>query len=156
MQALQKTTRRRHRESASFVRPRKNSPLILVVEDEDLVREAAVQILSEAGYRVLQARTVHEALGHGARLLARVRLLFTDVVLPDQGGPELAVRLLELRPATKVIFTSGYPEKLKTLKTVKGSHYLQKPFSGENLKGFVSRVLRGEQASRRKTSTAAH
>lgn len=156
MQALRKTTRRRYREHASFVRSRKNSPLILVVEDEDLVREAAVQILTEAGYRVLQARSVHEAWGHGEHLLARVRLLFADVVLPDQGGQELAIRLLQLRPATKVIFTSGYPEELKVLKTVKGSYYLQKPFSGENLKGFVGRVLRGEQASRRQPIRAAH
>jgi CheY-like chemotaxis protein len=99
-----------------------------VVEDEDLVREAAAQILNEAGYRVLQAKTAAQALGHEAHLLRQVSLLFTDVVLPDQGGRELAMAFLKLRPAIKVIFTSGYPEKLVIRKSVKGSFYLQKAF----------------------------
>ena len=109
------------------------------------MREAAAQILGEAGYRVLQAKTALQALRHDARVLERVRVLFTDVVLPDQGGQQLAFTLMKLYPTMKVIFTSGYPEKLNIRKAVKGSHYLQKPFSGENLKGAVRRVLRGEK-----------
>ena len=123
-----------------------------MVEDEDLVREAAAQILNEAGYRVLQAKTAAQALGHEAHLLRQVSLLFTDVVLPDQGGRELAMAFLKLRPAIKVIFTSGYPEKLVIRKSVKGSFYLQKPFSGENLKGLVARVLRGKSFLRSRRS----
>src|SRR4051812_24640884 len=152
MQTLHQTNRHSHHEHASPVTRRMPSPCILVVEDENLAREPAPQFLNEAGYRVLQAKTAAQALGHEAHLLRQVSLLFTDVLLPDQGGRELAMAFLKLRPAIKVIFTSGYPEKLVIRKSVKGSFYLQKPFSGENLKGLVARVLRGESFLRSRRS----
>ena len=128
----------------SGAKKRKPRPIILLVEDEDFVRDAAAQILQEAGYRVLEARSAAEALNYDPALVQRVQLLFSDVVLPDKSGHELAAQLLKRRPVLKVIFTSGYPEKDPAQKVIMSSFFLQKPFSGENLKGFVGRVLRGD------------
>jgi len=122
-------------------RKRRPRPLILLVEDEDFVREAAAAILCEDGYEVLQARTYTEALNLNRSTLSRLCLLLTDIVLPDKCGQDLAADLLNLCPAMKVVLISGYPEKLVSKKSAKRFPCLAKPFSGENLKGFIRRAL---------------
>ena len=81
---------------------------VLVVEDDDAVRRYTVDLLSELGYKVLDAQDGATAL----RVLERegdgVDLLFTDVVMPGLSGPEVAHRARALRPELKVLFTSGY------------------------------------------------
>ncbi len=82
---------------------------ILVVEDEEPLRCVVVDLLTEFGYHVLSAGNGKEALnligGSG-----KIDLLVTDVVMPEMSGPELAAKVLEVRPKLKVIFVSGYTD----------------------------------------------
>ena len=112
---------------------------ILVVEDQDNVRKLIVQILTTNGYRVLQAANGIEALEEAERHPGILPLMITDVVMPGMAGPELAERLLTLRPETKVIFTSGYAESGVGLAA--GGAYIPKPFTPAGLVAKVRQVL---------------
>jgi signal transduction histidine kinase/ActR/RegA family two-component response regulator len=105
--------------------------LILVVEDEEQVRRVAARALSEAGFQVLEAANGREALELAARATAPVRLVLTDVVMPEMSGRELADRLAVLLPGTPVLFTSGYTdgEILRRGLLAPDSDFLGKPFS---------------------------
>ncbi len=84
---------------------------VLVVEDEPAVREIAVAILSESGYRVLQAADGESGLRVFGAHAAEIALLLTDVVLPGPiRGRELAERINAVRPEVKVLYMSGYTE----------------------------------------------
>ncbi|MBM3566924.1 MAG: response regulator, partial [Alphaproteobacteria bacterium] len=86
------------------------SETILLVEDEDAVRNLLGEILQDAGYRVLAARNGPEAIACSDRHKEPIHLLLTDVVMPKMNGRELADRLVALRPATKVLYVSGYTD----------------------------------------------
>jgi CheY-like chemotaxis protein len=80
---------------------------ILVVDDEDAVRDIVADTLLDAGFHVLEAASGEEALVTLGRA-ARVDLLFTDIRMPGLDGFELADAALQLRPALRVLFTTGY------------------------------------------------
>ena len=105
--------------------------LILVAEDEEQVRRVAARALMEAGYQVLEAANGREALEQAARAPARIRLVLTDVVMPEMSGRELAERLAILLPGTPVLFTSGYTdgEIARRGLLAPESDFLAKPFS---------------------------
>jgi PAS domain S-box-containing protein len=110
-------------------------PVVLIVEDEPLVRLAAIDMIEEAGFTVLQAADAKQALQH-LNSKARIDILFTDIGLPGMRGPELAVEAAKLRKNLKVIFASGYGEPNG------GSAdalYLAKPYDQDDL----VRTLRG-------------
>lgn len=116
---------------------------ILVVEDEGLVRSVTCQVLEAAGYHVLEARTAEEALNISASEPVQLRLLITDVVLPDRNGLELANELSSRFSALKIVFISGYPENIVTRKKPQfsGMFYLAKPFSGNSLVKVVCEAM---------------
>jgi CheY-like chemotaxis protein len=105
--------------------------LILVAEDEEQVRKVAARALTEAGYQVLEAANGREALELAARAPAPIRLVLTDVVMPEMSGRELAERLAILLPGTPVLFTSGYTdgEIVRRGLLAPESDFLGKPFS---------------------------
>lgn len=80
----------------------------MLVEDEDEVRAILKQILEEQGYRVLAALNGEEALANSQNLKHDIKLMMTDVVMPQMSGPELAERVLSVRPNLPVLFMSGY------------------------------------------------
>ena len=81
---------------------------ILIVDDDDLVRPAAVSLIESLGYRVLSASNGHDAL-EILRQNTRVDLLFTDLFMPGgMHGPQLVAEARRLRPELKVLFASGY------------------------------------------------
>ncbi len=82
---------------------------ILLVEDNEMVRDLAATALTALGYRVLAVATADEALALAESRLGDFDLLLTDVVMPGMNGRELADRLVAARPGLKVLFTSGYP-----------------------------------------------
>src|SRR5205823_7287843 len=86
------------------------SETILLVEDEDLVRGLARQILELCGYVVLEAAQGEEAILLSRAYAGPIQLMVTDVVMPHMSGRELAARLAELRPAMKVLYMSGYTD----------------------------------------------
>jgi CheY-like chemotaxis protein len=116
---------------------------ILLVEDEDLVRALARRMLESHGYRVLEARSGHEALLISQSHAGPIDLLITDVIMPGIGGRQLAHDLAKQRPATRVMFVSGYTDNTISDQGAIDSHiaFLQKPFSHESLTNKVRQVL---------------
>lgn len=117
------------------------SETILLVEDEDEVRTVLHQILVGRGYRVLQAGSGEEALVISRLHRGPVHLLLTDVTMPEMKGPELAQRLRAERPATRILFMSGYNDE-QLFNGGPGSPLcLQKPFSPQRLGETVRSLL---------------
>jgi signal transduction histidine kinase len=118
------------------------SATILLVEDEDPLRAVVARMLGQAGYRVLDARTPGEACLLFDAHKDDIRLLLTDVIMPDMNGPALAQRLVAIRPELRVLFVSGYTEELPVLNTAGSkSQFLAKPFSTATLLGAVAELL---------------
>jgi signal transduction histidine kinase len=116
---------------------------ILLVEDQDEVRQVAVQILRRYGYHVIEARNAGEALLSCEQHPRTIHLLLSDVVMPQMNGRKLADRLLKLRPELKVLFMSGYTENAIVHHGIldSGISYLQKPLLPEMLARRVREVL---------------
>lgn len=107
------------------------SETILLVEDEDMVRGLAREVLGGLGYEVLEAASAAEALRLFAAYRGPIHLLLTDVIMPGESGRELAERLVESRPGLKVLYMSGYAEDAVLRHGVSAQHgrVLQKPFT---------------------------
>jgi len=88
----------------------KGTETILVVEDEDQIRDMVRDYLENQGYTVLHASNGADALQIAKHYKGIIHVLVTDVVMPQLGGHDLARELKQLRPRVKVLFTSGYPE----------------------------------------------
>jgi two-component system cell cycle sensor histidine kinase/response regulator CckA len=116
---------------------------VLVVEDDDSVRRLARLVLQREGYQVLEARDGHEVLLLAEQYQGSIHLLVTDVVMPELSGPQVAQRLLALRPETKVLYLSGYTaEALGHAGAPEADRpFLQKPFSPDALVRKVREVL---------------
>jgi PAS domain S-box-containing protein len=119
------------------------SETILLVEDEDSVRQLVRETLESRGYRVLEAANGTAALALAARHSAPIHLIITDVIMPGLSGHELIQRLLPARPDAKILFLSGYTEdELTRASTPDGPKaFLQKPFTLQNLSRKVREVL---------------
>ncbi|OJU03429.1 MAG: hypothetical protein BGN87_02420 [Rhizobiales bacterium 65-79] len=118
------------------------SEIVLVVEDEDRVRAVSVEALKELGYGVVEASTPAEAL----RILegeGEIALLFTDVVMPQMSGRELADLARTRRPGLKVLYTTGYTRNAIVHNGIldPGTNLLTKPFSVEELANKVRAIL---------------
>lgn len=120
----------------------RDSEIILVVEDDDRVRHVSVDALRELGYTVVQASDGNQALAVLA-VQPRVELLFTDVVMPDMNGRQLAERAVNAKPDLKVLYTTGYTRNAIVHNGVldSGVAYLPKPFTVEQLARKVRQVL---------------
>jgi CheY-like chemotaxis protein len=117
---------------------------ILVVEDEEMLREFVSDVLGALGYRVLSAPNGRAALEVWAEHQADIDLLLTDVVMPESiSGRELANTLLKKKPDLKVIFTSGYSAELigTDFEQEKKHAFLSKPYLPERLAQTVASHL---------------
>ncbi len=116
---------------------------ILLVEDEANLRYLARQFLEKQGYRVIEAADGIVAVQIAVAHSGVIHLLLTDVIMPGMNGRELAQRMAEIRPNTKVLYMSGYTENVighnGTLDA--GIRLLQKPFTLRDLKSRVREVL---------------
>jgi len=122
---------------------------ILVVEDQEDVRQLTSAILESCGYQVLSAGDGTEALRLAAEHPAPIDLLLTDVVLPGINGKQVAEQVKRLRPGIEVLFTSGYPREVITDRGVldHGVAYIAKPYTPEALAAQVHEALRRELVS---------
>ena len=116
---------------------------ILLVEDEEYVREVAREILELEGYRVFEASHPNEALERYEQHGGNIDLLLTDVVMPGMDGHDLAVRLTRRQPSIKSIFMSGYTENALLRRGIRDLNavYLQKPFTLQALVEKVREVI---------------
>ena len=117
---------------------------VLLVEDQEDVRNYAVEVLTSRGFRVVPASSAAEAVAISEREPGRIHLLMTDVVMPRMSGPDLALALSQARPGISVLFMSGYTEDAAALQgaLVAGAEFIAKPFSPEELTAKVMALLR--------------
>ena len=117
---------------------------VLLVEDEESVRELVRVTLSSRGYKVLEAENGECGLRIAEETKERIDILVTDVMMPGIGGRELAKKLLSLRPSISVLYLSGYTEDAVVTQGAlgPGTAFLQKPFTLQNLAKKVREVLR--------------
>jgi CheY-like chemotaxis protein len=120
-----------------------NTPeVILLVEDNDMVRELVRRILISEGYVIIEARNGREGLSCCQAHLHLINLLLTDVMMPELGGRELAEGARKLRPDLKIVFMSGNLEDAALLESVQqGAPFLEKPFTASKLADKVRSTL---------------
>jgi PAS domain S-box-containing protein len=120
--------------------PRGHGQTILVVEDEDAIRQLVERILAKNGFATLGASRGHQALTIADQ--RRCDLLLTDVVMPEMSGPRLAELMRERHPGVPVLFMSGYTDGLlATRGDVGGTELIQKPFTASDLLHKVDAAL---------------
>jgi PAS domain S-box-containing protein len=125
---------------------------VLLVEDEDGVRELMWKILTDHGHTVLEARHGRDALSLAASHEQPIQLLVSDVVMPEMGAGELAEQLLAQRPDMKVLFVSGYTNDEVIRRGIKQQEaaFIQKPFTAEELMRKVREVLDGRAGKKKR------
>jgi two-component system, cell cycle sensor histidine kinase and response regulator CckA len=123
--------------------PVKATGTLLVVEDEEQVRNLIVRVLGTSGFKVLQAAGPEEAMRISAEFKETIDLLLTDVVMPGMGGRTLAEKLCQERPLMRVLYMSGYTDNAIVHHGVldEGTAFLEKPIRPDSLLSKVSEVL---------------
>jgi two-component system cell cycle sensor histidine kinase/response regulator CckA len=124
--------------------PGRGQGTILLVDDDETVREYVRTILENGGYDVLSAANGVEALFAVEKRQGPVDLVVTDVVMPKVSGLELRDRLLARWPDLKVLFVSGYPDEAIARHGLlePTANFLSKPFSAQALLARVEKLLR--------------
>jgi len=116
---------------------------VLVVEDEATILDLIKSVLEHNGYTVLTAQKPSQALAQAVDHPGDIHLLITDVVMPEMNGKELKERMIQIRPAIKVLYMSGYTSNVIMHRGVleNNVHFMQKPFSIRGLTDKVRSVL---------------
>lgn len=112
-------------------------PTILVVDDEDAIRNLVCAVLKSAGYHVMTARNGLEGVAVFRSYPDLIDLVITDMMMPVMNGADAIARIRESRPAVPVICTSGYADQ----EIPAGAMFLPKPFTPAALAELVGRVL---------------
>lgn len=116
---------------------------VLIVEDDDMVRDFAAQVLSHLGYRVMQTSNGEDAIRFTESYEKNINLLITDVILPGMNGKTLARKMMSLKPGIKVLFTSGYTEDIIAERGIieEGINFIGKPYAAASLAGKIRDML---------------
>ncbi|MCF8143069.1 MAG: PAS domain S-box protein [Deltaproteobacteria bacterium] len=116
---------------------------VLMVEDEEAIVDIGKSILEKLGYTVLMAKTPGEAIRLAEMDTGDIRLLITDVVMPEMNGHDLAERLASIKPGLKCLYMSGYTANVIAHRGIleAGVYFIQKPFSMMDLAAKVREVL---------------
>jgi CheY-like chemotaxis protein len=140
--------------ATASVAPARGVERILVVEDDDGVRAVVSMILAEAGYDILQARSLRQARAMLDEHDRSIALVITDLVLTDGHGLDLVSELRKRRPSLPVLCMSGYAEREgddgSMLGLMQGIAHLQKPFSFDDLLSKVRSLLDAAPAERKR------
>ncbi len=121
----------------------KATETILVVEDEDEIRDMVREYLERKGYNVVAANNGSDALQVAQRYKGSIHLLLTDIVMPQVGGHELAQQIKGMRPRIKILFTSGYPQHAASIDkgADQAAAILQKPYPLNTLASRIRQML---------------
>jgi two-component system, cell cycle sensor histidine kinase and response regulator CckA len=132
------------------VASKKGEGVILVVEDDEILRGVIPRVLGRLGYDFILADTPGEALNVCHQAGVEIDVLLTDVVMPGMSGKELWDIVQQLHPKTKVIFMSGYTADAISERGVLGAsvHFLQKPFTTAELGLKLKTVMDGSREAR--------
>jgi PAS domain S-box-containing protein len=134
-----KGTAARDRKPAAAAAKR-GSETILVVEDEEGIRDLLAEVLRLNGYTVMTARHGREALALAESHSGPIDLMITDLVMPQMGGRELAAAMKLARPETRILFISGYSERT-TMPLPEGLDFMDKPFTPDALVRRLRQLL---------------
>jgi PAS domain S-box-containing protein len=123
--------------------PQIGTETVLVVDDEDALREVTRRILTRNGYTVITASSSAEAIEIAASYPRDIDLLLTDVIMPIMQGPTVANKVRQLRPDIRVLFISGYAQPVLEVGAVLGTEFelVEKPFNQVTLLEHVRKVL---------------
>ncbi len=121
---------------------------ILIVEDESSIRMVAKKMLTECGYKVLEAGSGEEAIDIGKRNRGKIDLTLADVVIRGKKGGELAVELSKMNPQMKTLFMSGYSDETVLARGGPGMYenFIEKPFTKKTLAAKIRESLSGAKA----------
>lgn len=127
----------------SDILPPLGTETLLLVDDEELVRELAAQILTRHGYTVLQAVNGREALNLFKKEYSQISLVVLDLIMPEMGGTECLKELLKIDPGVAVLVASGYSAEAPVKETIQmgAKGFVRKPFRVKELLRDVRRVL---------------
>ena len=126
----------------SLAKPPAPKPaVILLVEDEAVVREITARVLENADYKVFECSGPHDALRLAGCHAERIDLLLTDVVMPGMNGIDLAEHIRHIQPSVVTVFMSGYADTDILRKATSATH-IQKPFTINCLLSKVADALR--------------
>ncbi len=117
--------------------------MVLLVEDDDLVRELNRTILEDAGYRVIEASDGREALETFMKRGEEVDILVTDIIMPNMDGKTLYGEIEKIRPGMKVLFMSGYATEILDARGVLDDecNFMPKPVMPSEFLGRLREVL---------------
>ncbi|WP_085727177.1 response regulator [Pseudomonas sp. R37(2017)] len=115
-----------------------NTPVILIVEDDAIVRMLIVDVLEELDFQVLEVEGSEKALEKLKNVNQHIDLMMTDVGLPVMDGRKLATLARTIRPNLPILFASGYAESLEVPADM---HVIGKPFSIDQLRDKVNSIL---------------
>lgn len=127
---------------------------ILLVEDEELVRNLAKQILESYGYMVFDARNAREAMMFWEKEAAHIDLIISDIVMPNISGYDFARQIRREHEKVPILFISGFVDRLEELKSLQDRNlfFLQKPFSYDSLTKKIKEILENKRLSRKKAT----
>jgi PAS domain S-box-containing protein len=134
------------KEQEEFAGEISGSETVLIVEDDDALRNITKKMLQKYGYNILEAENGEKALNIGETHEGPIHLLLTDVVMPVMSGSDLSEKLQSIRPETRVIYMSGYTDNAIVHHGIlkQKINFIEKPFSPESLSKKVRQVLDGE------------
>ena len=123
--------------------PLRGNETILMVEDEDSLRAMTREFLCSLGYNVLEAADGKEAIRVAGQASMPIHLLLTDVIMPEMTGPQLARKIVPMRPGMNVLYVSGYIDDAFTSERIAGSKeaFLEKPFAFDDLARKIRDLL---------------
>ncbi len=120
----------------------RNKNTILLVDDEEMVLDIGVQMLSRLGYSVIQAESGTEAIGIFQKDSETIDIVILDIVMPDLDGGETVAAIREINPDVKIVLSSGFGRDGKTNEILERCNgFIQKPFSMKELSETLSRVV---------------
>ena len=121
------------------------SDIILLVEDEPIIRMSLVQHLEDCGYTVLEAENAPDAI-ELLKLHPEIAVVFTDVQMPGElDGLGLAKWVIENRPRVAVMVASGHAAKDTVMKQLCGAHAFTKPYNYDELTNHIQEVIKSRK-----------